>query len=327
MADPAGEIQAAGSVVWRPAAGGEVAVIHRPRYDDWSFPKGKCEPGEHVLATAVREVAEETGVRVILGRPLSTTRYDSGGQRKRVSYWAGRPQEPLSGFVPNAEVDRLEWLPIPAALGRLSYQRDVQVLTEFADGPAQTVPCILLRHATAGSKSDWQGNDLARPLDPRGAAMAESLAQLLSCFGPCRVITSAAERCVATVRPYAVLTGAQIELEPLFTVGQEGRGRAAVDRAAVDRAAVDRAAVDRAAVDQAVVDRAAAARAAAIAADGRPVVICAHRENLPLLLDAACSALRSGRPGSPVLPKGGFWVLHSSDGTMVSAERHHPARE
>jgi 8-oxo-(d)GTP phosphatase len=322
MADPPGEVQAAGAVVWRPAAGGEVALIHRSRYDDWSFPKGKCEPGEHVLAAAVREVAEETGVRVILGRPLGTTRYDSGGQHKRVSYWAGHSREPLSGFVPNAEVDRLEWLPIPAALGRLSYQRDVRVLTRFAGGPAQTVPCILLRHATAGSKSDWQGNDLARPLDSRGTAAAESLAQLLSCFGPCRVITSAAERCVATVRPYAALIGAQIELEPLFTVRRKGRGRAADDRAFAGQAAAAPAGADRAAADLAAADR-----AASIAADGRPVVICAHRENLPLLLDAACSGLRSGWPGSPMLPKGGFWVLHSSAGTLVSAERHHPARE
>jgi 8-oxo-(d)GTP phosphatase len=312
MADPAGEIQAAGAVLWRPAAGGEVAVIHRRRYDDWSFPKGKCEPGEHVLATALREVAEETGVRVILGRQLGTTRYDSNGQHKQVRYWAGRCREPLSRFVPNAEVDRLDWLPVPAALGRLSYQRDVRMLGEFAAGPAQTVPCILLRHAAAGSKSDWQGNDLARPLDPRGAAAAESIAQLLSCFGPCRVVTSVAERCVATVRPYAALIGAQIELEPLFTVSQQGRGRAAVDGAAADRAVMDRAAADR---------------AAAIAADGRPVVICAHRENLPLLLDAACAGLRAARPEDPPLPKGGFWVLHSWDGKMVSAEQHHPARE
>jgi 8-oxo-(d)GTP phosphatase len=322
MADPAGEIQAAGAVVWRPVAGGEVAMIHRRRYDDWSFPKGKCEPGEHVLATAVREVAEETGARVILGRRLGTTRYDSDEQHKQVSYWASRCREPLSRFVPNAEVDRLDWLPVPAALGRLSYQRDVQVLSEFAAGPAQTVPCILLRHAAAGSKSDWPGNDLARPLDPRGSAAAEIIARLLSCFGSCRVVTSVAERCVATVRPYAALTGAQIELEPLFTVSQQGRGRAVAKRAVAERAAADRAAVDRA-----VMDRAAADRAAAIAADGRPVVICAHRENLPLLLEAACAGLRSAPPEDPALPKGGFWVLHSWDGTIVSAEQHHPARE
>jgi 8-oxo-dGTP pyrophosphatase MutT (NUDIX family) len=316
MRDPAAAvIQAAGAVVWRPAAGGEVAVIHRRRYDDWSFPKGKCEPGEHVLAAAVREVAEETGVRVVLGRPLGTTRYQSNGQRKRVRYWAGRCRQPPAAFVPNAEVDELEWLPVPAALGRLSYQRDVQILGEFAGGPARTVPCILLRHAGAGSKSAWRGNDLARPLDRVGAAHAESLAEMLSCFGPCRVVTSAAERCVATVRPFAALTGAQIELEALFTVGKHGVGQHGVGQHGVGQHGAWQAATGRAAAD----------RAAAIAADGRPVVICAHRENLPLLLDAACSALGSGRPPGPALGKGGFWVLHSADGALISAERHQPA--
>ncbi len=295
MPDPAaGEIQAAGAVMWRPAAGGQVALIHRQRYDDWSFPKGKSEPGEHVLATAVREVAEETGLHVILGRPLTTTHYQSNGQPKRVRYWAGRGQEPSAPFVPNDEVDTLEWLPVPAARGRLSYQHDVQMLSEFADGPAQTVPCILLRHAAAGSKAQWHGHELSRPLDRDGAAAAESLAQLLSCFGPCRVISSAAERCVATVRPYAALAGAKIELEPLFTVGQHGVGQAASDRMA------------------------------SIAREGQPVVICAHRENLPQLLEAACAALRSTPPAGPVLRKGGFWVLQSWAGTMASAERHLP---
>jgi 8-oxo-dGTP pyrophosphatase MutT (NUDIX family)/phosphohistidine phosphatase SixA len=289
------EIRAAGAVVWRPSGTGlEVALIHRRRYDDWSFPKGKCEPGEHVLATAVREVAEETGERVILGRPLGTSHYDSNGQRKRVHYWAGRRQEPAAAFVANSEVDAVEWRPVPAARGRLTYQRDVQTLDEFAGGPAETVPCILLRHAAAGSRAGWHANELARPLDRAGAEIADALAHLLACFGPARVISSPAERCVATVRPYAVLTGAKIELEPLFTAEQPGAGHAVADRVA------------------------------AIVGDGRPVVICAHRENLPQLLEAACAALGSAPPQGPVLGKGGFWVLHSADGTMASAERHHP---
>ena len=97
------------------------------------------------------------------------------------------------------------------------------VLGEFAAGPADTVPLILLRHASAGSRASWSGADLARPLDARGAADADALAWLLRCFGADRLISSAAERCVATVRPFAALTGAKIEIEPLFTVGRDGR--------------------------------------------------------------------------------------------------------
>jgi 8-oxo-dGTP diphosphatase len=294
---PHGEIRAAGAVMWRPAAGdGQVALIHRRRYDDWSLPKGKREPGEHLLVTAVREVAEETGALVTLGRPLGPACYHTDGRRKRVDYWAGHCRQPPAAFVPNDEVDELDWLAVPAARGRLTYQYDIQVLDRFADGPARTTPCILLRHATAGRKAAWHANDLARPLDRRGADEAESLAALLSCFGPCRVISSAAERCVATVRPYAAAAGAQIELEPLFTPGARDGETAE-----------------------------AAGRAAELAGAGTPVLICAHRENLPLLLDAACARLGSSPPEGSSLRKGGFWVLQSAAGSLVSAEHHHPA--
>src|ERR1022692_3553296 len=263
---PAAEIRSAGAVLSRRAdSGDEVALIHRGRYDDWSLPKGKREPGEHLLETAVREVAEETGIRVILGRRLGHASYQSLGRPKRVDYWAARPADADArpGFVPNDEVDALDWLPVPAAAGRLSYQRDISLLAQFAAGPADTIPFILLRHASAGSKRRWSGNDLDRPLDPGGAADAERLARLLSCFGSCRVISSAAERCVATVRPYAELTGASIEIEAGLTVSQPGGVTAREFK-----------------------------RAAQIVDDGKPTVICAHGENLPSLLHAACA-----RPG------------------------------
>src|SRR6202044_1498557 len=107
------EIRAAGCVVWQPAAAGpDVALVHRSRYDDWSLPKGKREPGEHVLETAVREVAEETGIAVVLGRRLRSTHYRTGNRPKVVDYWAARPAVagPLADFVPHDEVDLLEWL-------------------------------------------------------------------------------------------------------------------------------------------------------------------------------------------------------------------------
>src|SRR6266568_2624103 len=160
------EVRAAGAVLWRPGRHGlEVALVHRPRYDDWSFPKGKQAAGEHVLLTAVREVSEETGMRPALGRRLATTRYMAQGRSKQVDYWAARPagpagdgpapDGPADGFVPNAEVDDLEWLPLAAARDRLSYDHDRPVLDGFAAGPAETAPLILLRHAFAVSKDDW----------------------------------------------------------------------------------------------------------------------------------------------------------------------------
>ncbi len=198
-----GVIRAAGALVWRPSGRGlEVAVVHRRRYDDWSFPKGKRERGEHVLITAVREVAEETGVRVILGRPLSAALYERNGRPKRVDYWAGRPAVGgWASFRPNDEVDELAWLPVRSARGRLTYPHDTAMLDEFAAGPADTVPFVLLRHASAVGRDTWPGEDRDRPLDGSGADESERLAGLLSCFGSARVISSPAERCVATVRP------------------------------------------------------------------------------------------------------------------------------
>jgi len=273
--------------------------VHRPRYDDWSYPKGKREPGEHVLVTAVREVAEETDLRVVLGRPLTPTTYPVSAGIKQVSYWAARRIGSVRAvFSPNDEVDEVAWLGAEKARDRLSYARDATLLDEFCSGPVATSPLIVLRHAEAGPKPDRTGPDsaaadLARPLDARGLAEADLLATLLASYGRCRVISSAAERCTATVRPYAAAVGVRVETEPAFTVapGQapaEAQGR----------------------------------RAAALAASGEPTLICAHRENLAGLISAAFGALGGSPPDAAPLRKGEFWVLQSAGGALVSAERH-----
>jgi 8-oxo-dGTP pyrophosphatase MutT (NUDIX family)/phosphohistidine phosphatase SixA len=302
-----GEIHAAGCVLWRPAGQGrEVALVHRSRYDDWSLPKGKRQPGEHVLETAVREVAEETGIAVVLGRRLPSTSYLSHGRPKVVDYWAAWPATagPQAGFVPNDEVDLLEWLPVPAARARLSYPHDTFVLDDFASGPADTIPCILLRHAEAGAKEDWraagQADDLLRPLDARGVRDAERLARLLICYARGTVISSPAQRCVDTVRPYAALAGLPIEIEPAFAAHLAGD--APPDWLPRARRRIE-----------ALID------------GQMPAVICVHRENLPMLLDWACARLGAKVPDGPPLHKGSFWVLHIGAGTLASAERHHPS--
>ncbi len=306
MADaPAvGEISAAGALLWRSPGQGrrwwppgritQVALIHRPKYDDWSFPKGKRDTGEHVLLTAVREVAEETGLSIILGRPLTQARYDRSGRPKRVDYWVARATaESPDSFQANDEVDILEWLPVPAARTRLTYPHDAEMLDEFTAAPADTVPFVLLRHASAGGKDAWKGDDLDRPLDADGAAESDLLGRLLACYGTCRVISSAAERCVATVRPYAALTGAKLEVEPTLTVGQPDSD----------------------------VEAASALVTAAVAV-GQPTVVCAHRENILPLLTAACAALGAASPDGAPLRKAGFWVLHFADGALIATEQH-----
>jgi 8-oxo-(d)GTP phosphatase len=297
MADQAAaeEIRAAGAVLWRPAgAGAQVALVHRPKYDDWSFPKGKLEPGEHVLLAAVREVGEETGLRVTLGRPLPPVRYLGGSLPKRVDYWVATAGADPGSFVPNDEIDEIAWLAASSAGARLSYQRDAETLAAFRAGPIRTVPLILLRHASAGRKSEWHKGDQSRPLDARGASDAEVLASLLRCFGTSRVISSPSERCLATVRPYAALAGVEIEAEPALEVIKDGMGD----------------------------DPEAAKTVAQLAAADRPAIICAHRENLPLLLGAACAELGAECPPVDPLHKGEFLVLHRADRKLAALERY-----
>ena len=291
-------------MVWRARAGGtETALVHRPRYDDWSLPKGKSLPGEHVLLTAVREVEEETGVRVALGRRLSSQSYLANGEPKRVEYWAARPVSP-ERFAPNDEVDALAWLPLAAAREQLSYPRDHAVLDMFTAGALDTAPVILLRHAGAVGKREWRQaghDDLSRPLSDRGREQAAALAELLRCFAPARVISSTAERCLATVTPYAEQAGVPVTAEPAFTAdsGAAGRGE-----------------------DDWTETTAARRRITDVIAAARPVVICAHRQNLSWLLAQACAAISAPVPDGPPLPRGAFWVLQVGGRRLASAEQH-----
>jgi len=307
-------IKAAGGVAWRPGPDGdpEILLVHRKRYDDWSLPKGKTEPGELLPVTAVREVLEEGGARLALGRRLISVRYQVGGRPKRVHYWAARVASLDDRAVPNAEVDQVKWVDAAHAVEHVSYPHDHGVLADFARLPAQTVPVILLRHAKAVHKAGWKHADARRPLDDSGRADAKALAELLGCFAPnARLITSPAVRCVETLRPFAELAGAPLQEEPSLYVHHQPPGTDAADSRASMTALVS----------------------AAITA-GEPVILCAHRENLPDLQTAALAALGIVAPGSdaapgsalvsdalaPIaalpkdwadaLPTSGFWVLN-----------------
>ena len=289
-------IKAAGAVAWRPGPDGrpEILLVHRRKYDDWSLPKGKVEPGETLPVTAVREVLEEGGAHLALGRRLASIRYNVGGRPKRVHYWSASVASLDDRAVPNDEVDEIEWVDADRASERISYGRDNAVIADFARLPAQTVPVILLRHAKAVGKSGWRRADDRRPLDDAGRADAKALAELLACFSPgARLITSPAVRCVETLRPFAELSGAELREEPsLYIHTQSSRTDPADSPPSI-----------------------AALMAQAVAA-GEPTIFCAHRENIPVLQAAALAALGlEGFPGLPKewddpLPTSGFWVLN-----------------
>jgi 8-oxo-dGTP pyrophosphatase MutT (NUDIX family)/phosphohistidine phosphatase SixA len=211
------DVLAAGTVLWRATNGGPlVALVHRPKYDDWGLPKGKLDNGETLAACALRETWEETGVRARLGARLGDVRYLVPEGSKLVRYWSAEALE-IPEFTPNAEVDELLWLPPDDAGAQLSYAHDVDVLGRFTQ-PASVL--LLVRHAKAGSRKDWDGDDDLRPLSGVGRTQAEHLVGFLGRFAPERFHSAVPVRCVDTIAPYATAHGADIEPEPLL--GEEG---------------------------------------------------------------------------------------------------------
>jgi 8-oxo-(d)GTP phosphatase len=218
---PGGPIRAAGAVLWRAGTDGpEVALVHRPRYDDWSLPKGKLDRGELAAHAAVREIAEETGFSCVLSTFLKQVNYSvpkQGGGRvpKVVDYFVARAGD--GAFAPNDEVDELCWLRTDQARGRLSYPQDVAVLDAFERLPTASATVLLVRHAKAGKRSDWAGDDALRPLTEAGLRQRDALHSLLPLFGPARIYSAPRVRCRQTVAPIAADLGIGIVDEPLFS--------------------------------------------------------------------------------------------------------------
>ncbi|WP_181309570.1 NUDIX hydrolase [Nocardioides campestrisoli] len=281
--DTADVVVAAGAVVTR--RGGEVLLVHRPRYDDWSFPKGKLDPGEHVTGCAVREVEEETGLRVRLGVPLPVLRYRTGGREKVVHYWCGRVvgDDSVEGHRRADEIDEAAWVSWREAERRLSYDRDREVLAHAREQKRRTRALVVLRHAQAHPRKAWTGDDRRRPLSPEGIEEAKRLVPVLAAYDVTRVVTSSATRCVDTVVPYAADRLA-LELTDGLT-----------EEEATDRSVL--AVVD----DLLEADEGAA--------------LCTHRPVLPSVQDAL--ELPETR-----LEKAGFQVVHHAGRRVVAVEAY-----
>jgi 8-oxo-(d)GTP phosphatase len=284
-------VLAAGAVLWRSngdSAAPEVAIIHRPRYDDWSLPKGKVEPGETEPVTAVREVREETGYSSHLGRRLVAVSYPVEQCMKKVRYWAARRVD--GEFIPNDEVDDLKWLPVADAMKQLAYPHDRKVLRRFTRQPAATHTVIIVRHGTAGSKSRYKGDDRDRPLDKHGRAQAESLVGVLLAFGADTLYAADRVRCHQTLEPLAEELGTAIHSEPLLTEEAYAESR-----------------------------KAARHRVLEIAASAGTPVICTQGKVIPDLIAWWCE--RDGvRPDKSRNRKGSAWVMSLADGRLVAAD-------
>lgn len=305
-------VRASGVLPWRERKGKlEFALVHRPRYDDWSWPKGKLEVGEDWAVAAVRETHEETGLRVRLGSPLPTSWYglgtkDGRPQLKQVRYWAGQV---IGGDgALEHEIDEVTWLRAEKARERLSYRRDREQLDAAVDahhlGQLDTWTLLIVRHAVAVGRSSWDGPDPDRPLTQPGQRRARRIVPLLGAYAPEALVTSPAVRCVDTLAPYANASGIRLQVR----AGLSEEGYAASPEKAVNRLRK-------------------------ILARGRSTALCSHGPVLPDLLTALAEAAAQDKQTRTLrrlarggLDKGEVLALHltgsGSDAKILHLDRH-----
>ncbi|MDR2347153.1 MAG: NUDIX hydrolase [Bifidobacteriaceae bacterium] len=264
-------LDAAGTLIWRVRNGQlEVLLVHRPRYDDWGWPKGKLEAAEDLVTCAWREALEETGRQVVIGRPLPKVSYPlASGRIKTVYYWAARlardgDNPALCARAPvrvasRREVDRTQWLPIDQALRRLTRASDrlplLKLRSYHEQGQLDTRPVVVIRHAQAAPRATWAKLDGLRPLTAIGRSRARGAAPLLAALGIRHVISSPWLRCRSTVRVFAHRARLKVGTSRWLTEAEakERPGRAIGLMRNVMKG-------------------------------GPPVVVCSHRPVLPLLL-------------------------------------------
>jgi 8-oxo-dGTP diphosphatase len=285
---PESVILASGGAVLRPAAftraGFQVLLVHRPRYDDWSLPKGKDEPGEDPQAAAVREVWEEAGQHARIISPLGQSSYHTLAGPKVVRWFAMKALG-AGQFEPNGEVDRIAWVEPEEAAGLLNYSRDRELVANL-DGKAllTTGSLFLVRHAAAGDRTAWTDDDRLRPLTGKGAAQAKGIAGWLKDRDIERIITSPYVRCLQTVEPLAHKLGIEMELDE--SLAEAAGGKAA--RQLVGELA------------------------------GTNAVLCSHGDVIPALLD--WMVRRGMELRSPFdCKKGSTWEVAVTAGEFTSA--------
>jgi 8-oxo-(d)GTP phosphatase len=279
-------VRAAGGVILRRRDGVlETLLVHRPKYDDLTFPKGKAIDGELDEETALREVVEETGVRGELGPELVATSYvDPQGRPKRVRYWLIRPDGRDGGFQPGDEIDRIVWVDVGKAERSLTYERDRTVL-DAATGLTQ--PLFFVRHAKAWPRDHWRGDDDQRPLTTKGARQAEGIAAAFDDRPLVDVLSSPTLRCVRTVEPLARRHGLPVRTVDWLLPGTP----------------------------------AAVTRAEALALPG-PSVLASHREVIPDLVRGFAEEGMS-LDGPVAWKKGSTWAIERDAG-FPSAGRYRP---
>ena len=286
-------IVAAGGVVWRRDLDGEVEVllVHRPRYDDWSLPKGKLEEGEGLISCAYREVLEETGLSVKLGPYVGSVEYFVPDGLKHVAYWSASLIEDNSSFHPNDEVDRIIWLDLESAVLKATRDSDRSILERFGVTPYDSSALIMLRHGKALERAEWQGEDEDRPLQLVGQLQAKRMLSLYQVFGLEEIHTSDAVRCLDTVAQMAK----SLQLTPVITNAVSEYTYKKSKEKAIDYA-------------KELIKR------------NKQVILCSHNPVLPRMMEKLTKKIDFDYPDNKLLP-GEAWVLFHNKKEVLQIDR------
>ncbi len=287
------EIVAAGGVVWRRDINGEIEVllVHRPRYDDWSLPKGKLEEGEALISCAYREILEETGLSIKLGPYVGSVEYYVPDGLKHVAYWSASLVDDNSSFHPNEEVDQILWLDLPTAALQATRDSDRYILERFGVTPFDTSALIMLRHAKALERTEWQGEDEDRPLQIVGQLQAKRMLSLYQVFGLDEIHTSDAVRCLDTVAQMAK----SLQITPTITNAVSEYTYKKNKEKAIDYAKE-------------------------LIKKNKQIILCSHNPVLPRMMEKLTKKIDFDYPDNKLLP-GEAWVLFHNKKEVLQIDR------
>ncbi len=285
-------IFAAGAVVWRRTKKNvEIALVHRPKYDDWSLPKGKQDTGEALIACAFREVIEETNLKVAFGPFIADTEYFVPDGLKKVYYWSARLADDSPEFHPNDEVDLLEWHSLESAVEKVTRDSDREVIEKFGSIPYDTYPLIMLRHAKALAREEWQGEDEDRPLQQLGQQQAHRALSLYQVYGLEQIHTSDAVRCHDTVEQMAKALDIPLTITNKVSEYTWKKNK----EKAIDYAKD-------------------------LIKENEPILLCSHNPVLPRMMEKLTKKIDFDYPSNKLEP-GESWVLHHDKKDVLQIDR------
>ena len=283
---------AAGSVIWRKRDNQiQIALVHRPRYDDWSLPKGKQDPGESLIACAYRETLEETNLKVSFGPYIGDIEYFVAEGLKKVYYWSARLADDSPEFHPNEEVDLLEWHSLQDAIEKSTRDSDREIIEKFVNIPFDSYPLIMLRHAKALEREEWQGEDEDRPLEQLGQQQARRMLSLYQVYGLTQIHTSDAVRCHDTVEQMAKALGIALTITNKVSEYTWKKNKEKAIDYAKDLIKIN-----------------------------EPIILCSHNPVLPRMMEKLTKKIDFDFPSNKLQP-GESWILHHNGKKVVQIDR------